>query len=114
MGIRPIVPRLRVEIEDNWSDVGITRIWATITINARDISWEELLKTYRTIRTRLGKSKRRLSPLHQRICEIVRERGPIPTKHGTKQPFWESIQDQLRKEKRFSVIPNEWRAIKKA
>jgi hypothetical protein len=68
----------------------------------------------KSMKTSPNVKRRKLNPLHTRICELVRQRGGPPTEHGgMKTRFWKSIQAELRKEKNPNV-PSRWEAIRKA
>jgi hypothetical protein len=123
-GIRPLIPRLQISESATFqgavSAVNLPpRSSATITIHARDLTWEELLRAYHVIRSTPNAKRQKVSPLHLRIYQLVRERGGrgslIPAEHGKKREFWESILKEIQKDKRFkSQSPSGWEAIRKA
>jgi hypothetical protein len=115
LGLRPVIPRMSVFSGFSWTEgMPSARWFTTITINARDVTWEELWSVYRSIRKTGNLKRRKLNPLHSRICQIVRERGGPPVDHGQKKVFWQAIQLQLMKEKKFPKIPTSWEGIRKA
>ena len=114
-GIRPIIPRITVSSGLSWSEGMPAPRWnSQITINARDVTWDELWKVYRSVRGSESIQRRKLNPLHERICQLVRQEGGPPTTHGDKEAFWEKIRKTLQREKQFNSVPGTWNAIKKA
>jgi hypothetical protein len=111
--IRPVIPR--VEVRSSISDMYLMpfpRHFTTITLNSPDITWEELWHIYRSIRSHSNVQRRqKVHPLHERIYQLVRERGGPPAQGKT--AFWESIRQELRKERRKGV-PGRWESIRKA
>ncbi len=98
LGTKPILPRYRVSASHHVasSETGVTYNYAseaTISVYARDVTFDELLEIYSKVRTSIGiANSKSLNSKHLAIYEMVQEYGDIPNKGVNR--FWRNLQEK--------------------
>jgi hypothetical protein len=108
-GLHPGIQRIRITQHEFHGIVD--HQWISIEFNSSDVAFHELWHAYQEVRNSTA-GRNRLTPMHGRILEIVRQRGGEPQERGKKTQFWESIRNQIEKE--AGSAPKTWQAISKA
>ena len=74
-GKRPTLPRYRIrEHESSLTE----HAWITLEIHAADLTWKELLELYyKRLRPFTNLRRKKVNPLHYRICQLVDKAGGV-------------------------------------
>lgn len=112
---RPEIPRVRV-VEERRNpfqpNMDRMRCRAIVEIEASDLTREEWHRIYKAVRRFPTSHRQKISKLHYRIYQIVKDKGGPPAKPWSKQ-FWEPVRQQLINEG-IENVPETYLAIAKA
>ena len=108
-GKRPTLRRYRIQPHESCLT---EHAWITLEIHATDLTWKELQDLYhRRLRPFTNSKRKKVNPLHYRICQLVDEAGGVPEEG--KIIFWIKIRYKLEREKTWRKVP-QWQGIRAA
>lgn len=120
VGIPPFLPIARISshtvFPGQGAIVGVPTSWVTVTVFARDLTFEQLRQIYRKIREATGlRGRKRINARHQVLIETVRKLGGAPRRGsrtwGQVTEFWEEVRAQVNREYPKDLFPS-WRAAR--
>ena len=108
-GKRPTLPRCRLQGHESFLT---GHAWITLEIHAADLTWNELWGLYyNQLRPFVNSRRKKINPLHYRVCQLVDEAGGVPEEGRI--VFWIKIRFKLEREKQWKKVP-QWQGIRAA
>lgn len=114
-GLKPVRSRVRVtERESHYTLPSGEQMHvneAAVTFRALDLNDEELRSIYRMVKGHVGgKGTEALDDKDEYLWTLVQDMGGPPRMHGTKGPFWRTVQDKMNSE--YPGAYTTWEGVK--